>query len=94
MRKNNTFLVFLSAILLGCTSTNVVSKSITGQDIKQKYNKLQSFIYSFENEEQDGAITETDVDVYLINSQQCAIVGRTFGDSGLGGSETLIIFQK
>lgn len=94
MKKFNTFSMFLLVILVGCTSTNVASNNITGQDIKQRYNKLQNFIYSFENEEQDGAITETNVDIYVINNQQCAIVGRTFGDSGLGGSETLIFFKN
>lgn len=94
MKKFNTFSIFLLIILFGCTSTDVASNNITGQDIKQRYNKLQSFIYSFENEEQDGAITETSVDVYVINNQQCAIVGRTFGDSGVGGSETLIFFKN
>ena len=86
--------MFLLVILVGCTSTNVASNNITGQDIKQRYNKLQNFIYSFENEEQDGAITERNIDIYVINNQQCAIVGRTFGDSGLGGSETLIFFKN
>ena len=94
MKKFNTFSMFLLVILVGCTSTNVASNNITGQDIKQQYNKLQNFIYSFENEEQDGAITETNVDIYVINNQQCASVGRTFGDSGLGGSETLIFFKN
>ena len=52
MKKFNTFSMFLLVILVGCTSTNVASNNITGQDIKQQYNKLQNFIYSFENEEQ------------------------------------------
>ncbi|WP_445116374.1 hypothetical protein [Acinetobacter sp. WZC-1] len=85
MKETNAFSMFLLVVLFGCTSTNMTSKNITGQDIEQRHNKLQSFIYFFENEEQDGAITETKVDIYMINNQQCAIVGKTFGDSGFGG---------
>lgn len=94
MKKINIISIILFSILLGCSSTNVISKDLTGQDIKQRYNSLQSFTYSFENEEQDGAITETQVNVYMIGNKSCAIVGRTFGDSGFGGSETLILFKN
>lgn len=89
-----TNIIFLLTILVGCTSTNVITNDLTGQEIKHKYSKLQSFIYTFENEEQDGALTDTYVEIYKVNNQKCAIVGRTFGDSVVGGSETLIFFKN
>lgn len=94
MKKVSIFSIYLFAILIGCTSTSVISKDLTGQEVIKNYNKLQNFVYSFENEELGGAMTETYVNVYKISNQKCAIVGRTFGDSGFGGSETLIYFKN
>lgn len=94
MKKTNISLTFLLTVLVGCASTNVISNDLTGQEIKNKYIKLQSFIYTFENEEQDEALTDTYVEIYKANNQKCVIVGRTFGDSGAGGSETLIFFKN
>ncbi|MBI0393934.1 hypothetical protein [Acinetobacter bereziniae] len=94
MKKKYIFSICLLVISAGCNSTNLFSKNLTGQDLKYKYKKIESFIYSFENDELDGAITETYVNVYKIKNKKCVILGRTYGDSGYGGSEDLIFFKN
>lgn len=67
-------------------------EQLNGEQIAQKYQKLQSLISELEIEN-GGPIYETKVTIYKTKHRQCIIVAITDQDAGGGGNEDIIYFK-
>lgn len=83
-------LVYFS--LVGCMSNQVMAYSYTGEEINNKFKKLQVITIPFEYE--DGRISDKNVNIYKIKNNECVIVAILNNESNFGGYEDVIFFKK
>lgn len=86
-------IIFLSLLSSSCTAKSNIYHKYTGYDISHKFKKLQNFTVEYEVEN-GGPVFDNEVSVYQINKNQCAIVSRIDGDSGVYGTETILYFYN
>lgn len=80
--------------MTGCVSGGVyaLDSSITGEEIKDKFNQLQSISIPYEYE--NGVVLEKNAKIYQLKNGECAIVAILNNESNFGGYEDIIYFSN
>ena len=69
--KNFIKYILVCFSLVGCMSNQVMAYSYTGEEINNKFKKLQVITIPFEYE--DGRISDKNVNIYKIKNNECVI---------------------
>ncbi|WP_445116376.1 hypothetical protein [Acinetobacter sp. WZC-1] len=89
---------FLITISLSLLSSSCIAQAngkykYTGYEIGYKFTVLQDFITDYEVEN-GGPVFYSDVSIYKASENQCIMVSRIDGDSGVYGTETILYFYN
>ena len=90
-----TFFILISLAFLstGCLAKNDSYHKYVGNEINNKFKKLQEFTMEYEVEN-GGPVFDSDVSIYKVNKNQCVLVSKIDGDSGVYGTETILYFYN
>ncbi|MCL6239283.1 hypothetical protein [Acinetobacter amyesii] len=91
--KQIFFLFLCMFIASACTAVNNKKLEYTGDEIDVKFKKIQKYITNYEVEE-GGPILDNVIKIYTIDRDQCVIVSKIEGDSGVYGTESILYFSK
>ena len=84
-------LISLAFLSTGCLAKNDSYHKYVGNEINNKFKKLQEFTMEYEVEN-GGPVFDSDVSIYKVNKNQCVLVSKIDGDSGYMVQKPFYIF--
>ena len=79
----------------GCVAKMAKPYNYTGFELDKKFKKLEESTLTYEaDDENGGGIYSDEVKIYKSNNNQCVIISKINGDSGVYGTERILFFYN
>lgn len=88
-------ILFFTFITNGCVAKMATQHNYKGFELDKKFKKLQESNLTYEaDDENGGGIYSDEVSIYKTSNNQCVLVSKINGDSGVYGTERILFFYN